>query len=117
MSDLIENKTRQLEHDSKNLDFGTEEEEETSTTVQPAATAPAQAPKNTSVPKTAKRQSHAEEKAEKLQGKSYFGNLPEIFLNDDLTLQNPMLVLLLSYPMAVQSSIVFRLALPPEQRT
>ena len=28
MSDMIENKTRQLEHDSKNLDFGQEEEEE-----------------------------------------------------------------------------------------
>ena len=28
MSDMIENKSRQLEHDSKNLDFGQEEEEE-----------------------------------------------------------------------------------------
>ncbi len=65
MSDLIENKTRQLEHDSKNLDFGTEEEEETNTAPPQAAGTPAQSAKNTPVQKSAKRQAHTEEKAEK----------------------------------------------------
>ena len=71
MSDLIENKTRQLEHDSKNLDFGTEEEEEPNSVPPPVVTTPAQSAKNTPVQKSAKRQpAHTEEKPEKQPSKS-----------------------------------------------
>ena len=70
MSDMIENKTRQLEHDSKNLDFGNEEEEETEKAEKaPATTTPAQSAKNTPVQKSTKRQAHTEEKAEKQPSK------------------------------------------------
>jgi hypothetical protein len=71
MSDMIENKTRQLEHDSINLDFGREEEEETEKVEKtPAASTPAQSTKNTPVQKSAKRHANnTEEKAEKQPSK------------------------------------------------
>lgn len=71
MSDLIENKTRQLEHDSKNLDFGTEEEEEPNSVAPPVVPTPTQSAKNTPVQKSAKRQpAHSEDKPEKQPSKN-----------------------------------------------
>jgi len=73
MSDMIENKTRQLEHDAKNLDFGREEEEETQTSAPTTTTTPShhQSAKNTPVQKPAKKQAHAEEKSEKQPSKFF----------------------------------------------
>ena len=68
---MIENKTRQLEHDAKNLDFGREEEEETQTSAPTTTTTPShhQSAKNTPVQKPAKKQAHTEEKSEKQPSK------------------------------------------------
>ena len=65
MTDLIENKTRQLEHDAKNLDFGREDEEDN------LSSAPAPSKQTATASKTiAKKQpSTNDEKTEKGPGK------------------------------------------------